>query len=283
MGLKELKELASNGILRMDLLCAKPSFRTRQQPVYETVLGGIMSIAVLAVFYYFLYTQLVIMLNKLSISYNQGVDDNVHSTSSITSFPFAVSIEGVDLSLTPRKFIIELLQHRINSTSPSPSVVTANAVTLAPCNYSDWSGYGSHIQHQYQGLGFNHMLCIQTGQNVSLSGYSGSDIFDYLSLNVHECNQTKDGNCDTVPNINSYMASHIAARNYFKVKIFVLDTVVAPDSHNALTYMLEQNIFLAFTTQTGSVGHVNMAEFKLVTDNSLTPISSWGTTHGQRI
>ena len=39
------------------------------------------------------------MLNKLSISYNQGVDDNVHSTSSITSFPFAVSIEGVDLSL----------------------------------------------------------------------------------------------------------------------------------------------------------------------------------------
>lgn len=34
MGVKEVKELISNSILRMDLLSAKPSFRTRQQPVY---------------------------------------------------------------------------------------------------------------------------------------------------------------------------------------------------------------------------------------------------------
>ena len=141
MGIKQLMELANNGILRMDLLSAKPSFRTRQQTVYETVMGGIMSIIVLAVFYYFLYTQMMTMLNKLSISYNQGVDDNVHSTSAISSFPFAVSIEGVDLSLTPRKFIIELQQRRIHSNSTGPSsapVVTANTVILAPCNYSDW-------------------------------------------------------------------------------------------------------------------------------------------------
>ena len=100
-----IKDLLVNTIWRCDLLSAPPTFRTRQQPVYETVFGGILSLIVLGVFYYFLYLQLSDMLNKLTISYSSGLDDNVSSTSAITSFPIAVSIEGVDLSVTPRKFI----------------------------------------------------------------------------------------------------------------------------------------------------------------------------------
>ena len=92
-----------------------------------------------------------------------------------------------------------------------------------------------------------------------MSGYSGSDLFQFLNLQVHECNQTIDGNCDSVSNINSFMASHLSTHNYFKLKIFVLDTIIAPDSHQPISYMLEQNIFLAFTSSMGSVGHINLA------------------------
>ena len=100
-----LKDLIKNSIWRMDLLSAPPTLRTRQQAAYETIFGGILSIIILGAFYYFLYLQLSDMINKLTISYSAGTDDNVHSTSSITSFPFAVSVEGVDLSVNPKKFM----------------------------------------------------------------------------------------------------------------------------------------------------------------------------------
>ena len=76
MGIK-IKELLQNTIWRCDLLSSPPTFRIRQQPVYETVFGGILSIIVLGVFYYFLYLQLSDMLNKLTISYNSGLNDNI--------------------------------------------------------------------------------------------------------------------------------------------------------------------------------------------------------------
>ena len=105
-----LRDHIRNAIWRMDLFSTTPTFRTRKEPVYETLFGGIMSLVVLAIFYYFLYTQLAAMLSKLTITFNQGTDDNIHSSSTITQFPIAVAIEGVDLSLAPRKFILQLWQ-----------------------------------------------------------------------------------------------------------------------------------------------------------------------------
>ena len=166
----------------MDLLSTAPNFRTRQQPVYETMFGGLLSIILLIFFYFFLYQQMMTMLRKLSISYNQGVDDNVHSTSAINSFPFAVAIEGIDLSVTPRKFIIDLLQHEVRSGPGRAPISSTSKVILSKCNFTEWEGYCTHIQHQYKGFGFDRMLCIQKDQNVSIAGYSGSDLFKYLSL-----------------------------------------------------------------------------------------------------
>lgn len=67
MGFKDLME---NTILRMDLLSCAATFRTRKQPTYETIIGGIFSFLVMGTFYYFLYMQLSNMLNKLTITYS---------------------------------------------------------------------------------------------------------------------------------------------------------------------------------------------------------------------
>ena len=64
------KDLVKNTLWRADLLSAPPTLRTRQQPAYETILGGVVSLVVLGVFYYFLYIQMNAMFNKLTIVYN---------------------------------------------------------------------------------------------------------------------------------------------------------------------------------------------------------------------
>ena len=93
---------------------------------------------IMGAFGYTLYLQLVTMMNKLSITYSQGMSDDISSDSSITDIQMAVSIEGVDLSLTPRKFIFELKQE---------SIIV-----------------GTNFEKQYAVFGFQKMLCIQSGQ-----------------------------------------------------------------------------------------------------------------------
>lgn len=107
-----IKQLLTNTILRMDVLSTSPTFRTRKEPAYETIAGGILSFGIMSFFCYFLYVSLSSMFQKLDITYTQTQEDNIQSTSAISSFPFALGIEGVNLSALPRKFIISLTQTR---------------------------------------------------------------------------------------------------------------------------------------------------------------------------
>jgi len=103
------------------------------------------------------------------------------------------------------------------------------------------------------------MLCIQSGQNISLAGYTGSDTYEYLSLQIVQCDQAMDASCDTAANINSYISSHVSTNDYFKVKLFVVDTIVTPSNDDAISNVLEKDIFLAFSDTMGTVGSINMA------------------------
>jgi hypothetical protein len=45
------------------------------------------------------------MFGKLNITYAQGLLDDISSDTTITDVRFAVSINGVNLGATPRKFV----------------------------------------------------------------------------------------------------------------------------------------------------------------------------------
>lgn len=220
------------------------------------------------------------MLNKLTITYSSGVTDDVTSSSAITSFPMAVSIEGVNLGATPKNFIFYMYQYKIVKNSGGPPTTSKTNVMLAPCNESDWSSYGTQFTSQFSAFGFGQMLCIQNGQNISLAGYAGSDTYEYLSLEIVQCNQTLDATCDTPSNINTYMNNYVAANDYFKVKLYVVDSIITPTNEDAVSRVLEKDIFLAFSRTVGTVGSINMAEFELLTDTSLFPINSYDSTTG---
>jgi enamine deaminase RidA (YjgF/YER057c/UK114 family) len=256
-----LRNLIKDSVLRIDLLSAPPTLRTNKQAAYETIFGGILTISLLSLFYYFLYLQLSDMFNKLTISYNQGLTDDVESTSEITEFPFAVSIDGVNLATTPRQFIFLLNQYKVVKSTSGPPTTTKTPLILSQCNASDWESYGSNFQGQFNAFGFGQMLCLQSGQSLSLSGYTGSDTYEYLSLEIQQCNQTIDATCDTSANTNSYMTNYLSTNDYFKVRFYVVDTIVTPSNDDAITRVLEKDIFLAFSDTLGTVGYINMAEF----------------------
>lgn len=182
----------------------------------------------MTVFFYFLYLQLADMLQSLTITYTSGIDDDVTDTDSITEFPFAVAINGVDLSTTPRKFIFQLYQYKLDSSTGGSPTMTQTIIPLSPCNVSDWTSYGSTFANQLNTFGFSQMLCITKGTDISLRGYAGSDVYEYLNFQIIQCNQTLDSSCDTTPNVNTYMNNYLSTNDYFKVRFFVVDTIITP-------------------------------------------------------
>lgn len=136
------------------------------------------------------------MLQKLDITYTQTQEDNVQSTSNISDFPFALSIEGVNLAATPRKFKISLTQTRNVRDEGGKLTVETTELLLSGCNVSDWINYGVNFANQFTAFGFEEMLCLTKGQGISLSGYEGSDIYEYLTIEITQCNATEDSLCD---------------------------------------------------------------------------------------
>jgi hypothetical protein len=55
------------------------------------------------------------------------------------------------------------------------------------------------------------------------------------------------------------MTNYLSNNDYFNVRFFLVDTIVTPDNDDPITYVLEKNIFMAFTDTVGTVGYINMA------------------------
>jgi hypothetical protein len=77
------------------------------------------------------------MFSNLQISYSQGLSDDVTSDGSISSIQLAVSIDGVDLTASPKKFIYFLNQISITAAN-GPPTVTKTSIRLGPCALADW-------------------------------------------------------------------------------------------------------------------------------------------------
>ncbi len=102
-------------------------------------------------------------------------------------------------------------------------------------------------------------------------------------MNIIQCNQTNDASCDSTVNINTYMNNYISTNDYFNVRFFVVDTIITPTNDVAIEYVLEKNIFMAFSDTIGTVGYVYMAEYALTTDTSILPLNIYETDSGTYI
>lgn len=118
------------------------------------------------------------------------------------------------------------------------------------------------------------------GQPISLRGYEGSDTYEYLTIEIKQCNATEDVLCDSTASIQSFMSGYLSKKDYFKVRFFTVDTIITPTNDDPLSHVLEKNIFMGFSNTMGTVGYISMSEFQIASDTSLFPIESYSNTYG---
>jgi len=75
------------------------------------------------------------------------------------------------------KFIFHLDQYKIEKSLSGPPKITKTPLRLNRCNSSAWKNLGSDFDGQFNAFGFDQMLCLEEGQQISLSGYTGSDVY----------------------------------------------------------------------------------------------------------
>ena len=251
------------------MLSATPTFRTRKEAKYQTMFGGLLSLIIMGIFTYILYVQLYFMLNDLSITYSEALSEDISSEDTISDIKIAISIDGVDLSLSPKPFSFNLLQ-----VSHRGGITTRRRLVLAQCNVSSWTAFGSGFQIQFNLFRFGEMMCIQAGQNFSLLGFCGGFIYDFLQLQINRCDPSLDVDCDTTANVNSFMSNYLLANDYFNVKLYVVDTIISPKQQNPVSHVMEKNIFLAFSQNLGTTGFITFSKYTIETDNNPWPIDT---------
>jgi hypothetical protein len=79
------------------------------------------------------------------------------------------------------------------------------------------------------------------------------------------------------------MYNYLGRNDYFKVRLFFVNTIISPKNSNAITKVLEKKIFLTFTMQSGGEGYINFAEYDLTTDQSIWPNTDYIEEKGHYI
>lgn len=181
-------------------------------------------------FGYILYLQFVDMFGNLTITYEQGLSEDISSVNSLTGVQFAIAIDGINLTQSPRKFRCLLNQVELVGFKDGIPALKSASIALEPCAASDWSSLGANFLSQFTTFGFDKMLCVPKSQNIDLAGYVGSSTYKFLNFQVLECNQTLDSRCDDTANIDVFITAFLSGIDYFSVRLYMVDTIITPSN-----------------------------------------------------
>ena len=62
------------------------------------------------------------------------------------------------------------------------------------------------------------------------------------------------------------MNTHMAANDFFSVRLFLLDTIFKMEKDNPAAKTINRDTFLSFTDELGSRGEINFGSYDIVTD-----------------
>lgn len=92
---------------------------------------------------------------------------------------FAIGINGLDLTATPRYFDFSLTQEiSINGNTSELNY------SLQPCRREDWIGAGSKILEIFDRKNFSSFLCPIKGKTFSITGMSTSTSYKFMRVSV---------------------------------------------------------------------------------------------------
>ena len=130
----------------------------------------------------------------------------------------------------------------------------------------------------------DNMLCPDASENITLKGFAGSPDWVSYYFIVEQCkNVSADWICYDQPTIDTFFNNHFLTNDFFKVQLYIVDTVISPSQEDPISYTIEDEIFVTFAEKSGSRGKDKMGSIQIETDDSIWPMSDVSTLSGHYI
>lgn len=96
-----------------------------------------------------------------------------------------------------------------------------------------------------------------------------------MSILVEQCRNLTGASwtCHSPQEIEAAFETMLTTRDFVKVNLLILNTVISPQQEDATNYVLENEIFVTFSNTSGSRCDLKLGRYELTTDNSIWPIS----------
>ena len=73
-----------------------------------------------------------------------------------------------------------------------------------------------------------------------MQGFAGSPVWETLELRVEACvNVTMDWRCHDAPDIATFISTYLTTEDFFKVELYMIDTVISPQDDVFIKKVLE--------------------------------------------
>ena len=104
----------------------------------------------------------------------------------------------------------------------------------------------------------SQMYCVPVSETYELSGYEGDDDDSKFEIQIKRCN---GAGCSSAADFDTFMDTFLDANDYFKVRLYIVDTIFSLEDPEPVQETIEKDIFLSFTDTLGSRGTISFATY----------------------
>jgi hypothetical protein len=254
----------SNIIKNADIFTKTIHFRYGKKDSYETFVGGLTSLGLLALLIYLLYSISYERINHLNPNLSSLPGYNIDNELYIkNTSAHIIIIPYVDFGVNNRSYTFESKSVQIvvekatyENLKNGTQLRTWERVPLKPCDIND---FDEDVQKVFYSAKLNYGLCL-ADRNITIKGVFESDVYKFLKINIMECNfyslrydssQECKPTSETLKNLNKikyslYLSySQIDANNYKKpfYSIFYNEQILLLNStFKRKNYFLSPNV-----------------------------------------
>ncbi|CAD8121273.1 unnamed protein product [Paramecium sonneborni] len=276
-----MQQSISNQVFKnLDIFGQNVQLNFNGENQYQTAVGGLFSIAIIAVIALFFQQNIVNFLNRNEINLNiQTIFDSNPDSVQLNddNYMFALAIEQAQFNTVP--FFNITLKQRIYTRFANGTLHKNDTfIDLIPCTQDRFQKIfnNQNFSSQFASLNLQEWLCPQHNYSIQLSGGYTSDIFQFVKITVSECSNdtTTNSFLSWKPRCASTQARDrfLQSERSFRIKMYMTNNVLNPlQVQNISQVFLDDESFFSFLLSTGTETDVFYQKYNVTTHDNIFP------------
>ncbi|EAR89543.2 transmembrane protein, putative (macronuclear) [Tetrahymena thermophila SB210] len=267
-----------------DLFSRQIGLHMNKNNFYKTSLGGFCSWLVILFIFAFFWSRIASFLNKeeVKVIKNRTFNpDPPYSSLNTERFMFAVNIDQPNQDFLTHPYFNITVKQIVKQKVGNTQVFTRTDIQLEPCTPDHWNSMSQALANfttLFKSFGTD-FLCPVLGQKMQLQGMWGSDVFQYIEVQVEPCVSPNDPNqkWNPVCATQEEVQEQTKKLGFHGINFYHSNYVLNADQPtNYFTPYINDKLYFMFVPNKQAQNcDIYFQDIQVITDQSLLPISDF--------